>query len=421
MAEPTPDLVGDRPADQAYRPVSGLALAGFALGCLYAGLVCLVTAIALIQGMPFFLPGWMILVAVAGLVLSLWGQAQIRNSEGTRAGMPLARWGFWISLFSGVGYLAYTTFTGLALTQQAHAFLVEEQGDEAGFFPHLQKGGRDSNVAYLLTLPPNARSGNPANELEMSRIHDVAALEAKGRLSRFREHVLVRATGRGKDQVKVEPLGVQGWTFENRGYQVLRNYRVTTPELVIDLLLPVKSSEGFAEGERRKWFVALPEAQVSSVKRTPLGEKLLLLRASAYRFVADWLSELNKGQPFDGFGKLDQTNWDRIVAKELLREQVKSQLAELFAGRSKDRLTLSLTAADALSPWEKLADGLLRLAVEFDHSLPGRGTVLPPYNLAGRFWLETQAPLDLETLPAPPQWNLVGIEITQVVFTPEKS
>lgn len=414
MAGPTPST------DIVYKPVSGLALAGFGLACLYAGMVALATGVALVQGVPFFLPGWMILVAIAGLGVSLWAQAQIRASEGTRAGMKLARWGCWLSLVSGLGYLAYTTFTGFALTQQASAFLIEEQGDESGFFPHLQKGGRSFNVAFLLTMPPNERAGSePDNDKSMAKRFDIADQEGKGNLSRFRDHHLVRAISlAGKGEVKVEPLGVQEWKFENRGYRVTRNYRISTPEMVLDVLLPLQSSEGSAEGDRRKWSVALPQARITSLKNTPLGENLQRLRATAGQFLLGWMSNQEKVLPPE-FAKLDQTDWDRLLPreKEVLRAQIKSQFKELFDKPSPNRLRLGLARETTLTPWEKLPDGRLRLAQEFEIDVPGKIAV-PPYHLSGRVWLETKGPLDPQALTGVPEWEVKNIEILRVSFPP---
>src|SRR5579884_2157591 len=84
-----------------YRPLSAAALAGFILSVLFAVPVTITTLIALAQGIPFFFPAWFLLFAIVGLGVSLLGQQQVRNSEGTRAGFGLARAGMWISLFSG--------------------------------------------------------------------------------------------------------------------------------------------------------------------------------------------------------------------------------------------------------------------------------------------------------------------------------
>jgi hypothetical protein len=145
---PTPPPVGDgnenrvraglpaRPAAEplgsttiAYRPMSGFAIAGLAVGCLFALLVLGMAAIALFQGTPFFLHPAILLAPAAGLVLSLVARAQIRASEGTQAGERLARAGLWLSLFTGLGYFVYYYVSGLAITSQANTFLMQAGPD----------------------------------------------------------------------------------------------------------------------------------------------------------------------------------------------------------------------------------------------------------------------------------------------------
>src|SRR5438046_426587 len=103
-----------------YRPVSLLALAGFALASVFAGLVLLSTLVALIQGVPLFLSGWAMALALAGAAISFLALWHIRNAEGTLAGAALARWGLWLSILLGASYFVYAYVTGLALTTQAN-------------------------------------------------------------------------------------------------------------------------------------------------------------------------------------------------------------------------------------------------------------------------------------------------------------
>src|SRR6516165_4882614 len=95
------------PGAIVYRPVSGFAIAGFAASCVFALLVLIVAIVALVKGAPFFYSPFILLIPIAGLVLSLIARSHIRASEGTRAGEPLARAGIWISLFTGLGYFVY--------------------------------------------------------------------------------------------------------------------------------------------------------------------------------------------------------------------------------------------------------------------------------------------------------------------------
>src|SRR4029453_7861348 len=96
---------------------------------------------AVYEGVPFYLPGWIAVLALGGAGISFIADRQVRLAEGTRAGQGLARWGIWLGLFSGLGYFAFSYFTLLALTNQANSFLLtkdQERSDghaDSGFFP----------------------------------------------------------------------------------------------------------------------------------------------------------------------------------------------------------------------------------------------------------------------------------------------
>src|SRR5262245_51273310 len=139
MPEPTPPLAAERTGEPlVYRPLSGLAIAGLTLSGVYAALVVASLVIAFLRHEPFFLPFWLLLLPLAGAVLCVLGLRQIKKAEGTRAGAALARAGLWLSVLAGVGYATYSSFTGLAIRQQANRFLMEK-GADSGFFPRLQE------------------------------------------------------------------------------------------------------------------------------------------------------------------------------------------------------------------------------------------------------------------------------------------
>src|SRR2546423_9588152 len=76
-----------------YRPLSGLAVAGFALAAVYAFLVLAGGALALSRGSPWLMPAWTAVVPVAALVLCALARQRIRAAEGTLAGNSLTSWG----------------------------------------------------------------------------------------------------------------------------------------------------------------------------------------------------------------------------------------------------------------------------------------------------------------------------------------
>src|SRR5438105_355220 len=106
MTEPTLTRQGDVTPD--YRPISLFALTGFVLSCLFGCMVALTTLVALVQGLPVFLPGWALSLAVVAALVSLLALYRIHNADGTLAGLALARWGAWLSILLGATYFVYT-------------------------------------------------------------------------------------------------------------------------------------------------------------------------------------------------------------------------------------------------------------------------------------------------------------------------
>src|SRR5262245_13574004 len=276
--------IRDAAGEQVYRSLSGVALAGLLISCLFGGVVAVSAVMAIVQGAPFFFPNWVLFIALAGFLVSWWGINDIRNSEGTKAGQKLATCGIVISVVTGAGYFAYSYFTGLALKQQAVAFLLNQE-DDSGFFPRLQKATQDPielNRAFLLTLPaPNRAGARPDDEAALTRNHDRSKSEGSpGDLTLFRTDPLVKNIVLGGASTTIEPLGVQSWKYENRSYHVTCMFRILTPEAEVNLTVPARSSEGEAEGQNRQWFVDWTKRR-DSPQLTPLGEGLKKMRMLA--------------------------------------------------------------------------------------------------------------------------------------------
>src|SRR5262245_59430748 len=108
MANATPPQAAE---PLVYRPLSGLAVARLIGPALEAALVLVSVGVGLLGRLPLMLPGWLVPLPIAGVVLSLLALRQIRNSEGTRAGEKLAGWGLWLGVLAGLGYGSYMVFT----------------------------------------------------------------------------------------------------------------------------------------------------------------------------------------------------------------------------------------------------------------------------------------------------------------------
>ncbi len=400
-----------------YRPVSGLAIAGLVLAGLFAGLVVLSAGVALAQGAPMFFPDWIVILPLGGAGLSFLAQKNIRDSEGTRAGLGLTRWGIGLSVFAGLGYFAYQYFTGLALTQQANEFLMVQEAD-AGFFPHVRAGTpAEINAAFLLTLPESSRGNiDPKNLRKMALVHDRAGGREKiGPLSQFRDHFLIRAMARPDKDITVEPRGVQAWVYEKNGYKVVRNYRITTPEMIFDILVPVQSTEG----EQRKWFVAFPQTQIRNATLTPLGIALKNSANQARFFIEQNIGNLETGQAFPKIP--DVTQWEKVVVGIPWRP-LRDHIKRLFRGGEKEAQQMSLAPIKdterEISPW-LVVENRLRFIFKFSYRF--KGPQGKPWSGDGLIIVEDQKPMSLNAkkmpepdgLSAQPEWKFISLEFTR--------
>ncbi len=406
--------------DTTYRPISPLAVVGLVCACLFVGLVLLTSAMALIQGMPFFLKGWAIAIAVAGVVFSLVGMWHIASSEGTRAGMALARWGLWLSIFTGSGYFAYDFFTDLALRQQANAFLMEK-GEDSGFFPRLREGKTDPvelRIAFLMTRPYADRAGhNPAEETRFAALFDKFGPEGPAPFTMFREQMPVREIIFWGQEGKIEPLGTQSCTYKEGGYRVTRNYRVTTPDMTYEMPVEVASSDG-PDG-RRKWFVSNPKFSPRSenFRLTKRGETAMRLRSLARSFADTWSAKVALGEPVPEFSKLDLTNWGQILenmGKEMPKDRIRDTLTNLFVRPAKDKVHLRLGSPDNIPPYDELKDKTIRVTLSFNLILNSPALAPVPLSVEGRLYVDSVSPFDLQSEAKMPDWRVSGIEFLRV-------
>jgi hypothetical protein len=407
MADPnqvlTPEPAG---AEAGYRPISGLAIAGLALAGIYALVISVSTVAGLIQGSGFFLPNELLLLPIGGALLCFLAQRQIRASEGTRAGLTVARWGLWLSLFTGLGYYSYYYFTYLAIRGQANAFLMEKDTD-SGFFPLLQEGGpAQVNAAFLLTIPEFSRGpAKPDNLQQMTRLFDLPGRQGPGLLTSFRNNYLVQALVRGGKECTIEPQGVHDWRFEKGGYKVIRIYRIMTPEAIFKAVVPVHSTADELGG-MRKWYVIFPLVNFR-VDDTPLGKSLKNIHALARVFLENKWNDLLQGKSVEPFP--DKTKWEKVPPElgKLVREVIKGK---------ETRFSVELGKVD-LSPW-RLEKG--KVQFDFVGSLQFPGPQEMPMAAEMKITVECQEPVapegddrpDLSRFPEQPHWTITAFEIT---------
>jgi hypothetical protein len=409
--------IRDAAGEQVYRSLSGVALAGLLISCLFGGVVAVSALMAIVQGAPFFFPNWVLFIALAGFLVSWWGINDIRNSEGTKAGQKLATCGMVISVVTGAGYFAYSYFTGVALKQQAVAFLLNLE-DDSGFFPHLQKAAQDPielNRAFLLTLPaPNRAGARPDDEAALIRNHDRSKSEGSpGDLTQFRTDPLVKNIVLGGASTTIEPLGVQSWKYENRSYHVTCLFRILTPEAEVSLAVPVRSTEPEGEGQIRQWFVDWTRRR-DTLQLTQLGEGLKKMRIVANSYLYGLEEQIRKGNPIPPFAKLDCADWSRL--EPAVQEHLKSRLTEIFKGDNGPTWHFRASMGTFTGDWERDKQGRLALTLPLTVMLMNESGSHPSSMVEAQATvrsIDQIDPVEVATTEnfATPQWELLRFKV----------
>src|SRR6266851_5352132 len=143
MAEPV-RVLSEQPPETLYRPVSGLAIAALVIAVGYAIVVGGVAIIALASGTPVFPGTWTLIIPAISFTLAVIASRQIRMSEGTRSGLGLVTWAWWLSILFGVGYGAVYGGTLLAVWWQADADI------QRYFFDKIRAGKVDEAFAFTI-------------------------------------------------------------------------------------------------------------------------------------------------------------------------------------------------------------------------------------------------------------------------------
>ena len=103
---PTSPPVIERPREmEVYRPLSGLAVAAFALALIYTVVLAIVALTSLLARTPPFLPPWTLVVPATAFLLAVGAAQHLRYAEGTRSGEELITWARRLS-YLGLVYLA---------------------------------------------------------------------------------------------------------------------------------------------------------------------------------------------------------------------------------------------------------------------------------------------------------------------------
>jgi hypothetical protein len=280
-----------------YRRTSGFAVAGFAIGVLFALFIVIQAAIGLRSDTPLLLHPLIPMIPVMGIVLSLVALLVIGRSEGTLAGRGLAIWGVGLSLVVGLSYGAYYGTTAMVTRQQANEFVER----------WLKKIAQGKIVyAFLDTEAParRLRVNNPDDMTEINNQFNLASrgsgtplTSAQGKLDRFRTTDYVKAISQSGEDIQIEPLGVSDWEFKTPAYKVQRLYRVTTRDGIFDILVSAQGAESEKnEFEGRGWMIVFPESKLKEAKPSELGARVQQLREDSKLFALKWMQKIQGGK-----------------------------------------------------------------------------------------------------------------------------
>lgn len=293
-AEPSalPGAMAPPPPVDAYRPLSMLALAGFALGAFYALVVVAGGLVSFFLRVPWLLSFWAVLLPTAGFILSWLAWRGIRDSEGTLTGEGLANTGMALSVVFGLTYGAYYMATYVAVRQQARNFV------EKVWLERVRNG--EIEKAFLLTLgPPRPAEDAPDLRTTLETLHNTPRKEGSGAFTAFSQGSLVRFIQSGGPSLELVPLGVQSLAYEKGGYNVALLYRLKSPSMDGNIYVTVKSAENPSKGAPgRQWYVVRDETGPSSSndrpEPTPEGRSMLSLAQEANNFTQEWLNAVTR-------------------------------------------------------------------------------------------------------------------------------
>jgi hypothetical protein len=271
MAETTPTPVLDRPDDAArYQPLSLLAVAAIVTTSLYTITVLVLTVMGLYSRKPVLEPV-LILLAVVGVCVALAARWHVANSEGTRAGMGLAKAALWMVTVCGLCYVAYFVGNLLAIRDQASKFVVRN------WFEPMKEGNQDE--AFRSTIDPAQRKNRSAK--------DIATLYPEP-VETFRHMELAQVIDRARGETQIEPQGVRNWSKETSGYMVVLNFLIRTREGEFDTVVAAMGNEP-KDSTGREWFIQKAQPLITQRRLTTYGRMINELQFDAQRFLTEWL------------------------------------------------------------------------------------------------------------------------------------
>ncbi len=274
MANPAPRLTTS--ADPSgYAPYSITAI----LAAIVAGLFLLVMLVlggsALIGGQQLVEPLLLILPA-AIIVLSFAARRQIQNSEGTRVGLNLCNFAWWVGVLGGSGYAAYLVGRNLAVQQDTKDALVQWVETLKKADP-IDPRNLEFHRAYQMTIDTGRQKSldaKTAEEVEAAQRGFYEDTPGMIGITRFRQIDLVRVLHRNRGfPIEFTFDGLQTWAQDASGLRCKSAGTLRCPEGEFKLNFDMMRQA--PPGERPIWRIVVPTSGfVSTVQLSNYGRKL---------------------------------------------------------------------------------------------------------------------------------------------------
>lgn len=282
----TPRLSSDVSAQPGYAPVAWSAVAALALAVGFVVLLLVLAVGSYRNGLPLT-DSWIPFVPALVVVLAFVARRQIRASEGTRTGEPLANAAWWVGVVSGVGFVAYLLGVNYTVERDARRVFNEWAAKVAEVDPFNPK---DPNLyeACFLTLPPGSRSGSPKDVARMDQAFGDA-------VAGFRQVDVVRLCQRNRGNLTLAPQGLKDWSVKANEISCVLTAALTSPEGEYGMELPMRAVVDDKGGRRWQIQPPGPDGYVKTRKLTRAGWEAAALEADGQAFGRELL--LRMGQP----------------------------------------------------------------------------------------------------------------------------
>ncbi|HEY7327070.1 MAG TPA: hypothetical protein VH592_05505 [Gemmataceae bacterium] len=415
---PTEALGASAPvSSETYQPLSLFAMASFGLSVVYALVVLIGAAVALVSHIPWLMPYWTFLIPIAVLVVCWAARTRILNSEGTMSGLGFTTWGSRLAILCSVPYAAYYFATFLAVRSpaidRANDFLqkIKESRLDLAFLQSqdISIKGKDKN---LLRDEIETRFNQPAGTVMVQ----------PGTFSTFCQQHFVRYIEMDGEKAITTPTGVDSWEFGKGGYRVVLNYHVATSLVEFDFKIDTFGRDPKpGEPKSRQWQVQLARSETGivtgSLRYTDKGQDFVKKMTNAQKFAMEWASRVSdvdtlKPEERESYSKLIR-GLDTFWASKLMRDEITQYVRKMFSAGKKFSINFQPNDIPFMRETDGRTTGAFDLMIRFtEESSP-----MPLYICEGRLLVSADSNAARDSSSA---WRVDALEIDSGRTAPER-